>query len=532
MATQYTDILKLALPTQGELAGSWGDTVNNEITTLVEEAVAGQATINTWTTNTNTLGIAEGATATSRAAILKLTDTGSELTGNATVICPANPKIYLVDNQTGRTATIKTASGTGQVVPTGETSVVFCDGVNVKRTISYIPYDNATSGLTATDVQGAIDEVDAKADVNAGGINTLDGRVTSNDTDISNLSGRITSNDGDISTLQGRVTSNDGDISTLSGRITSNDTDISALATRVTNTESATASNTTGVSGLNTRVTSLENSGVNGDVTALSNRVTAAEGDISDNAGDIASNSTAISGLTTRVTNTESATSTNTSNVNTLTNRMIATENATTANASDVATVSGRVTSNDTDISNLQGDVTALENTTIPALSGRVTSNDGDISALQSGATTLGNRITSNDTDISNLQGDVTALENTAIPSLTTRVADLEGEELLNIAPVILTNVTAGGANNIYYQKVTNSVVTFTVGTSIQVGSAFTIVNSSSGDMNLNAGTSDTLFWYSGEAREQGNRVLEPGGVCTVVVASSSAIHVFGAGLR
>ena len=227
MATQYTDILKLALPTQGELAGSWGDTVNNEITTLVEEAVAGQATINTWTTNTNTLGIAEGATATSRAAILKLTDTGSELTGNATVICPANPKIYLVDNQTGRTATIKTASGTGQVVPTGETSVVFCDGVNVKRTISYIPYDNATSGLTATDVQGAIDEVDAKADVNAGGINTLDGRVTTNTNNINTNTSDISGLTGDLSALNGEVDTN---TNLLATRGTAFDADVQTSA--------------------------------------------------------------------------------------------------------------------------------------------------------------------------------------------------------------------------------------------------------------------------------------------------------------
>ena len=39
MATQYTTILKLALPTQGELDGSWGTTVNNNITSMGEEAV-------------------------------------------------------------------------------------------------------------------------------------------------------------------------------------------------------------------------------------------------------------------------------------------------------------------------------------------------------------------------------------------------------------------------------------------------------------------------------------------------------------
>lgn len=41
MATQYSTLLKLALPTQGELSGSWGDVVNNNITSMIEEAVAG-----------------------------------------------------------------------------------------------------------------------------------------------------------------------------------------------------------------------------------------------------------------------------------------------------------------------------------------------------------------------------------------------------------------------------------------------------------------------------------------------------------
>ena len=74
MATQYTTILKLALPVQGELVGTWGDVVNNNITSMVEQAVAGKAVINSWTTNSHTLTSADGTTAESRCAILELTD--------------------------------------------------------------------------------------------------------------------------------------------------------------------------------------------------------------------------------------------------------------------------------------------------------------------------------------------------------------------------------------------------------------------------------------------------------------------------
>ena len=43
MTTQYTSILKLALPVQGELSGTWGDVVNDNITSMVEQAIAGRA---------------------------------------------------------------------------------------------------------------------------------------------------------------------------------------------------------------------------------------------------------------------------------------------------------------------------------------------------------------------------------------------------------------------------------------------------------------------------------------------------------
>ena len=63
MATAFSTLLQIALPTQGELSGSWGDVVNNNITSMVEEAIAGLKTINTWSSNSATLSTANGTTA-------------------------------------------------------------------------------------------------------------------------------------------------------------------------------------------------------------------------------------------------------------------------------------------------------------------------------------------------------------------------------------------------------------------------------------------------------------------------------------
>ena len=46
MPTQFSTLLKLALPVQGELSGTWGDTVNDSVTNMIEEAIAGRKTIN------------------------------------------------------------------------------------------------------------------------------------------------------------------------------------------------------------------------------------------------------------------------------------------------------------------------------------------------------------------------------------------------------------------------------------------------------------------------------------------------------
>ena len=165
MATTYTPILKLAKPTDGELGGSWGDVVNDNITSMVEEAIAGRSVINTWTSNSHTLTTANGTTAESRAAMLSLTDSGDQLgTNAATVVCPALSKIYIVKNAVGQAATLKTASGTGIAIPNGKTMVLFCDGTNVEEAIN-----NFTGALTAAAItaSGAV-SVDDTTDTTSG----------------------------------------------------------------------------------------------------------------------------------------------------------------------------------------------------------------------------------------------------------------------------------------------------------------------------------------------------------------------------
>ena len=162
MTTQYTTILKLALPVQGELSGTWGDVVNDNITQMVEQAVAGKAVVNTWTGNSHTLTTADGTTSESRCAILELTDSGTALTGAGTVVCPTNTKLYIVDNNTAQIITVKTSGGTGVAVPVGKTMLVYCDGTNVVEGVTHA--NSLSLGTSTVTADKILDEDNMASD--------------------------------------------------------------------------------------------------------------------------------------------------------------------------------------------------------------------------------------------------------------------------------------------------------------------------------------------------------------------------------
>ena len=130
MPTTYTPILKLALQADGENSGTWGSVLNANMTTMVEEAITGKASISSWSSASHTLTTVNGTTSESRCAILECTGAPGAA---ATVICPTATKTYIVNNAVsgGYAVTIKTASGSGVSVPNGTTTQVYCDGTNV-----------------------------------------------------------------------------------------------------------------------------------------------------------------------------------------------------------------------------------------------------------------------------------------------------------------------------------------------------------------------------------------------------------------
>jgi len=128
MTTSYTSLLGLALPVTGELQGTWGDTVNQQITELLDAAVAGTTTISV--DADITLSTTTGAANQARQAILLWTATGT-VTRNITA--PAQSKAYIVVNKTGGTQSIVirgVGPTTGVTVAANKKTLVVWNGLD------------------------------------------------------------------------------------------------------------------------------------------------------------------------------------------------------------------------------------------------------------------------------------------------------------------------------------------------------------------------------------------------------------------
>jgi len=126
MATAYTSLLGLALPVTGELSGTWGSTVNTEITALLDSAIAGTTTLST--DADVTLTTTTGAANTSRQAILLCSGARTVL---RTITAPAQSKIYTIINATTGGFSVKLVGAgptTGLTIPNGASAVVAWNG--------------------------------------------------------------------------------------------------------------------------------------------------------------------------------------------------------------------------------------------------------------------------------------------------------------------------------------------------------------------------------------------------------------------
>lgn len=148
MATGNTTLLGLALPVEGELDGTWGDVVNDSITSLVDSAIAGTTTLSADAdvTLTDTSLAANQA----RQAILLWTASNGATTRNITA--PARSKPYIVINAgTGSVVLRGAGPTTGVTVASGEKCLAAWSGSDFVKVATSTAGDvtlNGTQTLT------------------------------------------------------------------------------------------------------------------------------------------------------------------------------------------------------------------------------------------------------------------------------------------------------------------------------------------------------------------------------------------------
>ena len=149
MATSYTSLLGFALPVTGELQGVWGQTVNNSITQLCEDSIAGVATASVTSADWTLTTTGSGASNQARMAILIPTGTPGV---SRNIIAPSSSKTYTVINQSNAAVVLKGAATTGVTIAAGDKVVVVWNGSDFVSLVT----TNAAGVFTTLSASGTV----------------------------------------------------------------------------------------------------------------------------------------------------------------------------------------------------------------------------------------------------------------------------------------------------------------------------------------------------------------------------------------
>jgi hypothetical protein len=123
MASTFSPILRIELIGTGDQSGTWGNTTNVNLGTLIEQAIAGTATIDVSVGNV-TLTNFNGTSDQARCMALRVTGTPGT---SRNIVAPAVSKFYIIANGSNAAVVLKTSVSTGLTVPVGEVYLAYYD---------------------------------------------------------------------------------------------------------------------------------------------------------------------------------------------------------------------------------------------------------------------------------------------------------------------------------------------------------------------------------------------------------------------
>jgi hypothetical protein len=132
MAINYTTLLGLAQPVTGTEANTWGTVVNDEITALLDSAIAGAATLDVTAGNV-TLTATAGVGNQARMAILLVTGTPGT---TRNIVAPSQSKTYIVVNQANASVVLKGSATTGVTIRAGQAATCVWNGADFESVAS------------------------------------------------------------------------------------------------------------------------------------------------------------------------------------------------------------------------------------------------------------------------------------------------------------------------------------------------------------------------------------------------------------
>ena len=169
MASSYSSDIKLEIISTGEKAGQWGGITNTNLQ-ILEQSSSGALDVDMAGASV-TLLLTDGATSNGKNLYIKLTGT---LAANRTVTVPDTAeRVMIFEDATTRessgtikTLTVKTVSGTGVLVPSGATVLVYSDGTNVNLGMQDKGYITVNSATVTTYTTSAGEQIFANTTTN------------------------------------------------------------------------------------------------------------------------------------------------------------------------------------------------------------------------------------------------------------------------------------------------------------------------------------------------------------------------------